>query len=127
MRREREDIPHSPIFLHGVHKDNYSIYVLQQGVKYLIATLKPVGSGLFTYVRVVVANGPPSSSVCHSLQLVNKMFLFMTKSKAGIITETWRWHKITLTRASQPDLECVVFTKHLMPFNSTSHPTSKTQ
>jgi len=70
---------HSPISLHGVHKDNFNICVLQQRMKYAIAILKLVGSGLFTYVRVVVANVPPPSAVCRSLQLVNKMFLFMRK------------------------------------------------
>jgi hypothetical protein len=77
---------HSPVCLHGVHK-NFNICVLQQGIKYVIAILKLVGSGLFTYVRVVVANVPPPSSVCRSLQLANKM-LFMRKYKVDIITET---------------------------------------
>jgi len=57
---------HSPICLHGVHKDNFSIYVLQQGIKYVVAILKLAGSGLFTYVRVVVANVTPPLSACSS-------------------------------------------------------------
>jgi hypothetical protein len=70
---------HSPICLHGVHKDSFNIYVLQQGMKYVIAIVTFVGGSLFTYVGVAVTNAPPFSSVCQSLQLVNKMFLFMTK------------------------------------------------
>ena len=79
MRRKREALPplsHMPSWR---AQDNFNIYVVQQRMKYVIAILKLVGSGLFTYVRVVVANVPPPSSVCRSLQLANKIFLFMTK------------------------------------------------
>jgi hypothetical protein len=80
MRREREAVPalpHMPSWRAQGH--NFNIYVLQQGMKYVIAILKLVGSGLFICVRVLVAHAPTPSSVCRRLQLVNKMFLFVTK------------------------------------------------
>ena len=75
---------HSPICLHGVHKDNFNIYVLQQGMKYVIAILKLAGSGLFTYVRVVVDNDVDG----------RRILRWTCRKWEGLVGTGWSWLRI---------------------------------